>query len=104
MLDMRHIRELKHLIAYARRHFPILEDVPFPRVWTGVMAGSPDALPLCGAMPGQPGEFALLGFNGYGLSFAFLAGKCLSELIIDGESTHEALPMFAPRRFTEQTL
>lgn len=93
-----------NLIAYARRHFPILEDVPFPHVWTGVMAGSPDALPLCGAMPGQPGEFALLGFNGYGLSFAFLAGKCLSELIIDGESSHEALPMFAPRRFTEQTL
>ncbi|MEC9047996.1 MAG: FAD-dependent oxidoreductase [Planctomycetota bacterium] len=97
-----HPQVSENLIAYARRHFPDLADVPFPHVWTGVMAGSPDALPLCGAMPGQPGEFALLGFNGYGLSFAFLAGKCLSELIIDGESRHEALPMFAPRRLLDR--
>ena len=92
----------ENLIAYARRHFPALADVPFPHVWTGVMAGSPDGLPLCGALPGQTGEFALLAFNGYGLSFAFLAGKCLSEMIIDGESAHEALPMFTPRRFVGQ--
>ncbi|MCK5945451.1 MAG: FAD-binding oxidoreductase, partial [Planctomycetes bacterium] len=87
-----------NLIAYAHEHFPALRDVPFPHVWTGIMAGSPDGLPLCGALPGQPGEFALLAFNGYGLSFAFLAGRCLAEMIVDGRSDHPALPMFAPRR------
>ena len=91
-----------NLLAYAHRHFPALQDVPFPHDWTGVMAGSPDGLPLCGALPGQPGEFCLLGFNGYGLSFAFLAGKCLGEMIVDGHSEHAALPMFAPRRFAAQ--
>lgn len=98
-----HAEISQNLIAYARRHFPALCDVAFPNVWTGVMAGSPDGLPLCGALPGQPGEFALLAFNGYGLSFAYLAGKCLSEMIIDGHSEHEALPMFSPRRFVGQS-
>jgi len=88
----------ENLIAYAHRHFPALRAVAFPHVWTGIMAGTPDGLPLCGALPGQPGVFALLGFNGYGLGFAYLAGRCLSDMIVDGHSDHAALPMFAPRR------
>lgn len=91
----------KNLVDYAHRHFPALRDVPFPHAWTGVMAGSPDGLPLCGALPGQPGEFALLGFNGYGLSFAYLAGKSLGDLVVDGQSDHPALPMFSPRRLLD---
>ena len=87
-----------HLLDYVRAHFPALADVPFPHVWTGIMAGTPDGLPLCGALPGQTGVFALLGFNGYGLSFAYLAARCLADLIVDGSSDHPALPMFAPRR------
>lgn len=90
-----------NLLRYAHEHFPALRDVPFPHVWTGIMAGSPDGLPLCGALPGQPGEFALVGFNGYGLSFAFLAGRSLAEMIVDGSSAHAALPMFAPRRLLD---
>lgn len=91
-----------NLLAYVREHFPPLRDVPFPHVWTGIMAGTPDGLPLLGALPGAPGTFALLAFNGYGLSFAFLAGRCLADLIVDGHCAHEALPLFAPRRFVPQ--
>jgi glycine/D-amino acid oxidase-like deaminating enzyme len=91
-----------NLLGYAREHFPVLRDVPFPHVWTGIMAGTPDGLPLVGALPGAPGTFALLAFNGYGLSFAFLAGRCLAALIVDGHCEHPALPLFAPRRFTLQ--
>ena len=87
-----------NLLAYVREHFLGLADTPFPHVWTGIMAGTPDGLPLCGALPGQPGVFALLGFNGYGLGFAYLAGKSLCEMIVDGRGQHEALAMFAPRR------
>lgn len=100
--DSGHNRQITdNLLQYAHEHFPALRDVPFPHVWTGIMAGSPDGLPLCGALPGQPGEFALLAFNGYGLSFAFLAGRSLAEMIVDGSSEHPALPMFAPRRLLE---
>ena len=91
----------ENLLAYAHEHFPVLHGVPFPHVWTGIMAGTPDGLPLCGALPGQPGVFALLGFNGYGLSFAFLAGQALAEMIVDGRGQHPALSLFAPRRLHE---
>lgn len=87
-----------HLLDWVRAHFPVLAGTPFPHVWTGIMAGTPDGLPLCGALPGPAGRFALLGFNGYGLSFAYLAARCLADLIVDGRSEHPALAMFAPRR------
>ncbi|HEB54043.1 MAG TPA: FAD-binding oxidoreductase [bacterium] len=90
-----------NLIAYAHEHFPALREIDFPDVWTGIMAGTPDGLPLCGALPGTPGAFALLGFNGYGLGFAFLAGKAIADMIADGAPGHPALPMFAPRRFRD---
>ncbi len=88
-----------NLLAYVREHFPVLRDAAFPHVWTGIMAGTPDGLPFVGALPGRPGTFALLAFNGYGLSFAFLAGRCLAEMIVDGQSRHPSIALFAPRRF-----
>lgn len=88
-----------NLREYASEHFPALADTAFPHVWTGIMAGTQDGLPLVGALAGAPGTFALCAFNGYGLSFAFLAGRCLADMIVDGHSDHAAVAMFAPRRF-----
>ena len=95
-------RITQNLLAYVREHFPVLADVAFPHVWTGIMAGTPDGLPLVGALPGRPGTFALLAFNGYGLSFAFLAGRCLAEQIAGSGAAHAAMPLFAPRRFANE--
>lgn len=87
-----------NLLAYVHEHFPTLRGTPFPHVWTGIMAGTPDGLPLVGALPDRPGTYALLAFNGYGLSFAFLAGRCLAEILTEGQSSHPAAALFAPRR------
>lgn len=89
----------ENLLAYVNKHFPCLDGVPFPHVWTGIMAGTSDGLPLCGPLPGRTGTFALLGFNGYGLSFAFQAGRSLAELVLEGRASHPAAAMLAPRRF-----
>lgn len=97
--DGHHPQVTANLLAYARAHFPALRAVPFPHVWTGIMAGTPDGLPLVGALPGAPGTFALLAFNGYGLSFAFLAGAGLAAQIAGDAEVHPAMPLFAPRRF-----
>jgi glycine/D-amino acid oxidase-like deaminating enzyme len=94
-----HPQVTQNLLDYVHEHFPVLRDTPFPHVWTGIMAGTPDGLPIVGALPGRSGEFALLAFNGYGLSFAFLAGRCLAEMIVDGQSLHPSIALFAPRRF-----
>ncbi|MCA8943594.1 MAG: FAD-binding oxidoreductase, partial [Planctomycetes bacterium] len=92
-------RITQNLRRYVADHFPVLDGVPFPWVWTGIMAGTGDGLPLCGELPGQPGVFALLGFNGYGLSFACEAGVSLSEQILEGRASHQAATMLLPRRF-----
>ena len=97
--DGHHPEITRNLLAYVHEHFPSLRAVPFPHLWTGIMAGTPDGLPLLGALPGRPGTYALLAFNGYGLSFAFLAGRCLAELLVHGHCAEPALPLFAPRRF-----
>ncbi len=88
----------RNLRAYVARHFPTLRDVPFPHAWTGIMAGTPDGLPLLGALPGRSDTFVQLAFNGYGLSFAYLGGAVLAEQIVHGRATHPAAPLFAPRR------
>lgn len=98
--DQTHNDEVSHnLRGYVARHFPCLEGIDFPHVWTGIMAGTPDGLPLLGGLPGRPGAFALLAFNGYGLSFAFHAGRCLAQMIVDGQCDDDAVELFAPRRF-----
>ncbi len=97
--DAIHPEVTQNLLGYVQRHFPALRDVPFPHQWTGIMAGTPDGLPLLGALPEKPGVFALLAFNGYGLSFAFRGGACLAEQIAAGHADDPALPLFAPRRF-----
>lgn len=97
--DQSYNAEVTHnLLQYVGRHFPLLNEAGFPHVWTGIMAGTPDGLPLLGSLPGQPGVFALLAFNGYGLSFAFLAGRCLAEQIVNGRAGHPGTELFAPRR------
>lgn len=88
-----------NLRRYVDEHFPVLREVPMPHVWTGIMAGTGDGLPLVGELPGQPGVFALMGFNGYGLSFACEAGATLAEQIVEGKASHPAAELFVPRRF-----
>jgi glycine/D-amino acid oxidase-like deaminating enzyme len=94
-----HPQVTQNLLAYVHEHFPGCAALRSPTCWTGIMAGTPDGLPIVGALPGRSGEFALLAFNGYGLSFAFLAGRCLAEMIVDGQSRHPSIALFAPRRF-----
>lgn len=90
----------RNLLAYVAEHFPSLRDVPFPHAWTGIMAGTPDGLPLLGALPGRSDTFVQLAFNGYGLSFAFLGGAVLAEQIVHGRADHPAASLFAPRRLS----
>jgi len=97
--DSTHNPEIsEHLRSYVGDHFPILEGVPFPHVWTGIMAGTRDGLPLVGPVPGQPGAFTYGAFNGYGLSFAWLGGQLLAQHVLEGAARHPAADLFDPRR------
>ncbi|MEZ5990168.1 MAG: FAD-binding oxidoreductase [Planctomycetota bacterium] len=88
-----------NLLAWLGRHFPDLAPAGAERCWTGILAGTPDGLPLIGELPGRPGELACLGFNGYGMSFAYLAGRSIAEQVAEGRATHPSASLFRPDRF-----
>ena len=78
--------------------FPALDRPPVPWRWAGIMAWTPDRLPLIG--PACPGERVWLaaGFNGHGLSLVPLA----VEIVAGGLTGHRAPPLtpfFALDRF-----
>ncbi len=89
----------KNLWAWLETHIPEAVPAGIERVWTGIMAGTRDGLPLIGPVPGQQGEFVCCAFNGYGMGFGFLAGKVCCELMLEGRSEESGVVAFAPRRF-----
>jgi gamma-glutamylputrescine oxidase len=89
----------RNLLGYVERHFPTLRGAGFPHAWTGIMAGTPDGLPLVGALPGSEGLFTCIAFNGYGLSFAYEAGRLVRDQVLQGRAEHPSAGLFLPRRF-----
>ncbi|MFZ5476144.1 MAG: NAD(P)/FAD-dependent oxidoreductase [Myxococcota bacterium] len=84
------------MTAFLHR-FPALRDVPITHRWSGTMGFSRDGLPIVGPVPGLPGALGAAGFTGHGFGFAWLAGRALAELVLEGRSGFSE--MFTPRRF-----
>ena len=79
------------------RRFRGLEDIKIEARWSGIMGFSLDGLPLVGAVPGSHNILIGAGFTGHGFGFAWLAGRSLAELILEGQSDFSDL--CAPSRF-----
>jgi glycine/D-amino acid oxidase-like deaminating enzyme len=84
------------MTAFLHR-FPPLRDVEVTHRWSGTMGFSRDGLPIVGAVPGMPGALAAAGFTGHGFGFAWLAGRALAEMLVEGRSGFADL--FTSRRF-----
>jgi glycine/D-amino acid oxidase-like deaminating enzyme len=59
----------------------------------------PDARPIIGAVPGVRGAYMNCGHNCWGILWAPISGKVVSELVADGEAVSVDLTHFAPGRF-----
>jgi glycine/D-amino acid oxidase-like deaminating enzyme len=84
--------------------FPELRGkVKIRRMWAGMIDATPDAVPVIGEAGDLPGFIFATGFSGHGFAFGPIAGKLLSELILDG---HPSLDLHAFRfsRFAEGEL
>jgi glycine/D-amino acid oxidase-like deaminating enzyme len=92
------------LVDWLRRAWPDLDlpptekNGPELRRWAGVMAFTPDRLPLIGAVPGMAGVWMAAGFNGHGLPFAPLAARFLAPAIAGRGLPEDAAP-FRPERW-----
>lgn len=69
--------------------------------WACALMGSPDSRPLIGALEQVEGLYCMAGDNGTSFKTAPAIGKCLSELILEGEATTVDLTPFRPSRFAE---
>eukprot|EP00802_Teleaulax_amphioxeia_P017324 Tamp_17476.p1 GENE.Tamp_17476~~Tamp_17476.p1 ORF type:complete len:432 (+),score=100.34 Tamp_17476:120-1298(+) len=62
----------------------------------------PDAMPYLGAIPGTTNAYMAAGHNCWGILWAPVTGKAISELILDGKSSCVDLSAFNPGRFSKQ--
>jgi len=74
-----------------------LPDTRIVARWAGIMAFTPDSLPLAGALPGNPRIFICGGYTGHGNAFAIHAARLVSDLV-QGKSNPDA-ELFDPGRF-----
>ncbi|MGB5844370.1 MAG: FAD-binding oxidoreductase [Anaerolineales bacterium] len=77
--------EVTHLEAASTR-MPLLEKAGLLSHWAGLYENTPDAHPIFGATP-VPGFYICAGFSGHGFMHGPVAGKIMSEIIMDGEAS-----------------
>ena len=69
------------------------------RKWAGLRTFTADELPVVGADPLVPGFFWLAGQGGSGIETSPVLGALAADLLLDGQSAHEAAAALAPSRF-----
>lgn len=91
---------IEQLARGTAQMIPSLRGANFLRTWAGTLEMTPDKVPIIGPVDGVEGYILASGFSGHGFCLGPIAGKLLSELIVDGEpslSLHE----FRLSRFAE---
>ncbi len=83
--------------AFVLRHLPSFAELAVAQRWTGIMAFTPDGLPLVGAVPGAERRLVCAGWNGHGLALAPLSAARLVDGIL-GRPGAGPPAMFDPGR------
>lgn len=81
------------------RLFPYLTLPPIASHWAGIMAFTPDYLPIVDHVPDMPRVIVVGGFCGHGMPFGLRVGQLLTEALI-GEEWPTALTPFRLDRHT----
>ncbi len=76
--------ELVNMEAAAAR-LPLLEQAGVTSRWAGLYENTPDAHPVFGATPLE-GFYICAGFSGHGFMHGPIAGKLMSEIILEGQA------------------
>jgi len=94
--------ELVNLEAAAAR-LPLLEHAGLTARWAGLYENTPDAHPIFGATP-LAGFYICAGFSGHGFMHGPIAGKLMSEIILDGQASTVNVDALDLGRFTRGEL
>jgi len=94
--------ELAHMEAAISR-MPLLGHAGLASHLAGLYEVTPDAHPIFGKTPVE-GYYIVTGFSGHGFMHGPIAGKLMTEIIIDGRSTTVDVSMLDLARFKENRL
>jgi sarcosine oxidase subunit beta len=83
---------------------PAFEAASILRGWAGFYEVTPDDNPLLGWTGGPDGLAVAAGFSGHGFMQGPAIGRCMAELIIDGQVDGIDISPFRPSRFAEGDL
>jgi gamma-glutamylputrescine oxidase len=80
--------------------FPDLQSLQVIKRWAGMMAFTPDYLPIVDRLPDQPNLIVVGGFSGHGMPFGLRLGQLLAEAI----KTRSWPSALLPLRLSRETL
>ncbi len=80
----------EHLAARLAHRWPTIAKAKPVRAWAGYEAGTPDARPLVGPLPGLEGVHVCAGGNGFGFMRSPALGEIAAHLLLDRDPPHPA--------------
>ncbi len=92
--------KVRRSLAELGRVLPGLPALGIARSWAGYIDATPDLVPVLGAAPGVRGLVLATGFSGHGFALGPIAGRLVSELIVDGKTSLD-ISGFRFSRFAE---
>jgi glycine/D-amino acid oxidase-like deaminating enzyme len=92
--------KVRRSLAELQRVLPALPPLGVARSWAGYIDAAPDLVPVLGEVPGLRGLVLATGFSGHGFALGPIAGRLVSELIVDGKPSLD-LAGFRFSRFAE---
>jgi glycine/D-amino acid oxidase-like deaminating enzyme len=81
----------------------MLEKAGVVSHWAGLYEVTPDAHPIFGKTPVE-GFYVVAGFSGHGFMHGPIAGKLMSEIILDGKASTVDVSMLDLARFSEELI
>jgi glycine/D-amino acid oxidase-like deaminating enzyme len=92
--------KVRRSLAELRRVLPSLPPLGVARSWAGYIDAAPDLVPTLGEVPSLRGFLLATGFSGHGFAMGPIAGRLVSELIVDGKPSFD-IGGFRFSRFAE---
>ena len=102
VIDDAQVSEVVHAAqrAFVDRHLPAFAPLAPTARWTGIMAYTPDGLPLVGVVGAGDRQWICAGWNGHGLALAPRSATLVSEAMLGQRPASDLPAMFAPARFS----
>src|SRR5215475_9306941 len=92
--------KVRRSLAELQRVLPALPPLGVTRSWAGYIDAAPDLVPVLGEVPQLRGFVLATGFSGHGFAMGPIAGRLVSELIVDGKTSLD-IAGFRFSRFAE---